>query len=134
MKESLQPGVKSTVEIMVDDARAIAFMGDELRVYATPAIVNDLEYAALELIAAHLDAGESTVGAHVEIRHLKPTPIGFPVIHHLEVTSVEGRMVTVSVSVRDALEEVATASHTRAVVSVEKLAKGVAAKRAALES
>ena len=66
MKASLEPGVVTEVEYIVDDARAISFMGDDLRVYATPCIVHDLAYACRDLILAHLDDGQDTRPATVE--------------------------------------------------------------------
>lgn len=54
MRDSIKPGLERTVTHTVDDARAIDFMGADLRVYATPAIVNDLEYGCRDLLKMHL--------------------------------------------------------------------------------
>lgn len=132
MKASLVPGVVTEVEHTVDDARAISFMGDDLRVYATPSIVHDLEYACRDLILAHLEDGQDTVGARVEIEHLKPTPLGMAVRHVVTVEEVKGRSVTCSIEVHDAMEKVATARHTRFIVDVVRLKKAVAQKRDAM--
>ena len=132
MKASLVPGVVSETEHTVDESRAISFMGDELRVYATPNVVQDLEYACRDLILAHLDEGQDTVGARVEIEHMKPTPMGMTVRHVVTVEEVEGRSVTCSVEVHDAMEKVATARHTRFIVDVARLKKAVAQKREAM--
>ena len=132
MKASLVPGVVSETEHTVDESRAISFMGDELRVYATPNVVQDLEYACRDLILAHLDEGQDTVGARVEIEHMKPTPMGMTVRHVVTVEEVEGRSVTCSVEVHDTMEKVATARHTRFIVDVARLKKAVAQKREAM--
>ena len=81
MKDTLKAGLQRRVELTVDAPKTIDFMGDDLRVYATPQIVNDLEYACRDLILQQLDDGEDTVGASVEIQHAKPTPLGFKVTH-----------------------------------------------------
>ena len=128
MKSTLMPGLTVEVRHTVDDVRAISFMGDDLRVYATPCIVHDLEYACRDLILEHLEDGEDSVGARVEIEHLKPTPIGFGVRHVITVEEVSSRSVTCSVAVHDDLEKVATARHTRFVVDVARLKKMVAQK------
>jgi predicted thioesterase len=133
MKDTLKAGVTKEFHHTVDDARAISFMGDDLRVYATPSIVNDLEYACRDLILEHLDEGQDTVGARVEIDHLKPTPIGKPVRHIVTVEEVKGRSVTCTVDVHDAIEKVASARHTRFIVDIARLRKAVAQKRAAME-
>ena len=67
MKPILAKGVTATKRYTVDKDRTIDFMGDDLRVYATPQIVHDLEYACRNLILEHLDEGEDTVGAKIEI-------------------------------------------------------------------
>jgi fluoroacetyl-CoA thioesterase len=129
MKSTLTPGLSVEVHHTVDDTRAISFMGDELRVYATPCIVHDLEYACRDLILEHLEEGQDSVGARVEIEHLKPTPMGLGVRHVVTVDEVDGRSVTCSVTVHDDIEKVATARHTRFIIDVARLKKMVAQKR-----
>ncbi|MBU2531369.1 MAG: LysR family transcriptional regulator [Alphaproteobacteria bacterium] len=130
MKSTMVPGLVREIEVIVDDSRAISFMGDDLRVYATPSIVSDLEYACRDFILEHLDAGQDTVGARVEIEHLKPTPMGMAARLVIKVEEVKGRSVTCSIEVHDAVERVATARHMRFVVDVDRLRKAVAQKRA----
>lgn len=132
MKDTLKPGVTAEVKIIVDDTRAISFMGDELRVYATPWVVSDLEYACRDLILQHLDEGQDSVGARVEIEHLKPTPLGMAVRHIVTVEEVKSRSVTCTIEVHDDLERVATARHTRFIVDIARLKKAVAQKRQAM--
>jgi hypothetical protein len=43
MKDSLVVGISTTVKILIDQDRTIAFMGNEGRVYATPSMVLDIE-------------------------------------------------------------------------------------------
>lgn len=128
---ALKPGLSREFRHTVDDVRAIRFMGEELRVYATPWIVSDLEYACRDLILEHLDEGKDTVGARVEIDHLKPTPMGMAVRHVVTVEAVEGRSVTCRVEVFDVVEKVATARHTRFIVDVARLKKMVEQKKQA---
>ncbi len=132
MTDALKPGMTYTRRITIGEDRTINFMGDDLRVYATPHVVSDLEYACRDFIKEHLPEGQDSVGAHVEIRHLKPTPLGMEARHELTVSKVEGRNVTCSIEVFDALEKVATASHTRFVVDIERLKRAIAQKREAI--
>jgi fluoroacetyl-CoA thioesterase len=132
MKPTLVQGLTRETTLTVDNARAISFMGDDLRVYATPSIVHDLEYACRDLILEHLEDGLDSVGARVEIEHLKPTPMGMTVRHVVVVEVVKGRSVTCTVEVHDALEKVATARHTRFVINIARLKKVVAQKREAM--
>ncbi|MCW5637158.1 MAG: LysR family transcriptional regulator, partial [Rubrivivax sp.] len=76
MKPTLQPGLAAEVSFEVDRARTIDFMGEAARVYATPVLVRDIEVACRDLLLAHLDPGEDSVGTRVEIDHLAATLLG----------------------------------------------------------
>ena len=45
-------------------------------VLATPVMIMAMENAALNAIKPYLDAGESALGTHVDVRHLAATPVG----------------------------------------------------------
>ena len=130
MKASLKPGLESAKTVEVDESRCIGFMGREAAVYATPRMVNDVEYACRDFLLSHLDAGEDSVGAHVSIDHLAPTPMGLSVSIHLRVAEVDRRKVVFEFSVRDPVEEVGRGKHVRFVVETAKTRERLAAKRA----
>jgi fluoroacetyl-CoA thioesterase len=132
MKASLQPGVSRVNRITVDTGRTISFMGDEGRVYATPWMVGDMEYTCRDLLIAHSDAGEDSVGIEVVVKHLAPTLPGMTVEITARVAAVEGRKVTFDVVARDELEEVGRGTHTRFVVDVGKTIQRLKAKAARL--
>jgi predicted thioesterase len=132
MPHDIPIGATFTRTVTVDDARAIGFMGPELRVYATPAIVQDLEFACRDWLVGQLDAEHDSVGFLVEIQHKRGTPLGAVVTHDGRVAAVERNRVTFEVVVRDTLEEIASARHTRVIVEKAKLARLIEAKRARL--
>ena len=70
MKPSLQPGLTSVKRIAIDRDRTISFMGEDARVYATPRLIGDIEYTCRDLIVAHADPGEDSVGMEVAVKHL----------------------------------------------------------------
>jgi len=120
MRDTLAAGVTKTDRIKVDEPRTIGFMGEEGRVYATPALVADIEMACRNLLLEHLDEGEDSVGTRVEIDHLAPTPLGLPVEITATVAEVKGRAVTFDVTARDSLDEIGRCRHYRFVVDVDK--------------
>jgi predicted thioesterase len=130
MKPTLAPGIGTTRAIEIDEARCIGFMGKEGMVYATPKMVSDVEYTCREFLLQHLDPGEDTVGAHVSIDHLAPTPLGMQATVEIRITEVDRRKVVASFSVRDAVEEVGRGTHVRFVVDTAKTRERLAAKRA----
>lgn len=130
MKESLQAGLKISRRYDVDKDKTIDFMGDDLRVYATPMMVMDVERTCLALMAEHADEGESSVGARVEIDHMGPTLMNMWVEVRAEVVEVKGPKVVFEVEIHDALDQVGKARHIRFMI--DKMAqKGRLEKKAA---
>ena len=130
MKPSLAAGASATARIVVDRDRTIDFMGEKARVYATPMLVRDVEIAARDLVARHLDAGEDTVGIRIELDHLAATLLGMPVELSLAVSVVEGRVVTVDFEGRDGIDVICRGRHRRFVVDVAATQARLAAKAA----
>lgn len=128
MKDSLQPGVASTVTFEVDRERTIDFMGESARVYATPMLVRDIEVACRNLLLDHVDAGEDSVGTRVEIDHIGATLLGMKVTLTVRVASVAGRSVVFEIEGSDAVEPIVRGRHARFVVDVQKTAQRLAAK------
>lgn len=129
MKSSLKVGLAASKTVEIDESRCIGFMGKEAAVYATPRMVNDVEYACRDMLLAHLEAGEDSVGAHVSIDHLAPTPMGMKVTLELEIVELDRRKVVFDFSVKD-IEEVGRGRHVRYVVETAKTRERLAAKRA----
>ena len=130
MKSSLKNGLAFSKRVVVDESRVIGFMGKEGAVYATPRMVSDVEYTCRDFLLQHLDEGEDSVGAHVSIDHLAPTPMGLEVSVEIKVAEVDRRKVTFEFSVRDPVEEVGRGRHVRFVVETAKTRERLAAKRA----
>ena len=128
MKPTLNAGLEATRTVTVDRERTIDFMGEAARVYATPMLVRDLEIACRELLLAHLDPSEDSVGTRVEIDHLAPTLLGMAVELRVRVAAVDGRAVSFEIEGHDPVERICRAKHTRFVVDVARTAQRLAAK------
>ena len=134
MQDTLAPGLARTERLTVDGARSIDFLGEANRVYATPSMINDVEYACLRLLAEHLDEGESSVGVHVAMDHLGATPIGNDVEIRVEVTEVDARKITLVAEIRDDEEIVGRGRHQRFVIDVARQSERIRAKAERLRS
>jgi fluoroacetyl-CoA thioesterase len=132
MKPSLQPGLSTVKRIAIDRDRTIDFMGEDARVYATPRLIGDIEMTCRDLIVAHADDGEDSVGMEVAIKHLAPTLAGSTVEISVKVAAIDGRKVTFEVSAKDELDTVSAGSHTRFVVDVARTKERLKAKAAKL--
>ena len=128
MKNTLAAGIAGSREIVVDRDRTIDFMGEAARVYATPMLVRDIEMTCRELLLAHLDQGEDSVGTRVELDHLAPTLLGMKVRIEARIAEVKGRAVAFEVSAHDGLDAICRCKHGRYVVDVKQTEARLAAK------
>jgi predicted thioesterase len=130
MKPSLVTGATATSQLVVDRARTIDFMGEKARVYSTPMLVLDIEVACRNLLLAHLDPGEDSVGTRIELDHLAPTLMDMPVTLTVTVAEVKGRAVTLDIEGRDSVDAICRGKHMRFVVDVKSTEGRLAAKAA----
>ena len=130
MKDTLKPGLTATRRITVDRPRTVDFLGETLRVYATPELVRDFEQTCRDFLLAHVDAGEDSVGTGITVTHSGATLLGMQVDVSITVAKVDGRLVSFDLLAKDGAEEISRGTHTRFVVEVEKLRSRVAAKAA----
>ena len=120
MKEALKIGSQIIVKRVVDAEKTILFMGDDLGIYSTPSMVFDLEIACRQLLLEHHDVGEDSVGSRVEIDHLAPTLLGQIIEIKCTVIELNFPKVVFEVEVKDEIDLIGTAVHTRFVIDVLK--------------
>jgi len=128
VKSSLVPGISTVRELTVDRDRTIDFMGEAARVYATPMLLRDIEMTCRELLLAHLDPGEDSVGMRVELDHLAATLLGMRVKIDARVAEVKGRAVAFDVTAHDGVDQICRCKHGRFIVDVKQTEARLAAK------
>lgn len=128
MKSGLQAGATTTRRITIDKPRTVDFLGENLRVYATPELVRDYEVTCREFLLGYCDAGEDSVGTGISVTHSGATLLGMNVEITVTVKAVEGRKLSFELLARDGGEEISRGEHGRFIVEVEKLRSRVAAK------
>ncbi len=119
-------GMKGTAEALVereDTAREVG--SGDLLVYATPCMVALMEGAACEALAPALKETETTVGTMLAIEHIAATPVGLEVRAEAEVTAVDGRVITFSVTAWDEAGEIGKGTHKRVLVNSQKFLEKV---------
>ena len=127
----IKAGMKEEVSHLVEDQHTAEHVGSgSMRVLATPMMIAFMEQVARDLLARHLPVGYSSVGVHVDVRHLAPTPLGGTVRVKCEVLEVDGSKVTFSVQAWDRVEQVGEGKHQRVVINEERFFSRVNAKAA----
>jgi fluoroacetyl-CoA thioesterase len=85
-------------------------------VYGTPFMILLMEIASSRAIAPHLPEGFVSVGTHVDVRHLAPTPLGRTVMASARVIEKTRTSVVFSVEARDGERLIGEGRHRRGVV------------------
>ena len=89
---------------------------DEHRVLSSPAMIMEMELACVDAVRDHLGEGESSVGFHVDVKHLAPVPVGEKVSTTATLIDIDGKKLKFHVDARFGNILIGTGIHRRAVV------------------
>lgn len=121
IKHKLAPNQTRSKVFTVEPNHTADHIGSgSIKVLATPAMIAFMEITARELLDAHLPDGFSSVGTHVNVRHLAPSPLGSQITIKAEITAVEGAKVTLEVEAWEGEILVGSGSHTRHLVEMAR--------------
>jgi predicted thioesterase len=114
-------GLIGEIEHLVTESDTAVNWGSGLvPVFGTPSLVGLMEASAVKALEGHLPDGQTTVGGHIDVRHLAATPVGMQVRARAELISMEGRKLTFRIEAWDEVEKIGEAVHERFVIDKEK--------------
>jgi len=91
--------------------------------YSTPAMVAHIEGLCLKMLIPFQDAGESSVGYRVDVKHMAATPIGMKVTVKGKVREQDGRKVVFDVEVyNETGVKIGEGMHERRVIDMSRFA------------
>ena len=129
MAQGPRVGLVGEVEHEVEPYMLASAVGSgSLEVLATPWLVALMEAAACAALEGTLEAGQTSVGVRLDVRHLAPTPLGVTVRARAELTEVDGRRLVFRVEAHDAAERIGEGTHERTIVDGQRLLARAAAK------
>lgn len=125
----LKIGIEGKASVVVNsDNTAMAYGSGGVNVFATPAMVALMEKAALSSVDSLLEAGYTTVGTKMEVKHMAATPIGMEVTATSRLVEVNGKRLLFNIEVRDEIDLVGTGIHERFIVELASFIKRVEGK------
>lgn len=88
--------------------------------YSTPSMIELMERASIQAVDGLLEAGQTSVGFEVNVRHLAPADIGATITAHAELTGVDRNRLTFRVEAYDGDRKIGEGSHRRALISTNR--------------
>ena len=124
------PGLTGQSEMMVREGDLVSQLGSiDVDVLSTPRLIQLMEAAAIKAIQEFIPSDQLSLGTHVRIKHLSPTPLGMKVIAHAILKEVNKNRLIFLVDAYDEVEKVAEGEHERLLVSKEGFLQKVKKKR-----
>ena len=112
----LEAGITNTETTMVTEQNtALALGSGTVEVFATPAMINLIEYTCARSVENELEAGQTTVGTNLNISQS-------------ELVKVDGRALSFEVEVVDEQGIVGRGTHDRFIVDKERFQSKANAK------
>lgn len=117
----METGIKGIQEIIVTEELTAAHIGSGLvKVFATPMMIALMEKTCASSVEPHLEAGQGTVGTHVNVSHSAATPVGMKVRCESELVEVDRRRLTFRVTASDERGIIGEGTHERFIIDSAK--------------
>ena len=135
MKTSLKPGLKYSFSYVVPENKTVPYTYQESpiiagmpKVFATGFMIVLMEWTCTQLLAPHLDAGEGSLGTHIDVSHLAATVPGQTVAVDVELAEVQGRKLAFKVRAHDGIDLIGEGRHERVIVAWDRFNAKLAEK------
>jgi predicted thioesterase len=124
----IEVGASTSWQLRVDESMTADKWGNAgVFVLATPHLVGLLEGTCVRVIQPQLEPGWSSVGSHIDLRHLKATPVGDTLTLSADVIQIDGRRVTFRVKAEDSGGVAGEGIHERVLIDLARFLQRVGA-------
>ena len=129
-KVMITPGIKGHIEQIVSEQLCADKIGSGLvKVFATPMMIALMEQTCNESVTPYLEAGQGTVGTHINVSHCAATPVGMKVWCDSELIDVDRRRLTFKVTAFDEKGLIGEGTHERFIIDTAKFQQKTNEKR-----
>ncbi len=110
-------GLKGQARVVVAERHTARAVGSGMvEVFASPMMIALMEAAAVECVEARMPPGSITLGIHLDVHHVLPTPMGRTVVATAVLTAIDGRRLDFDVEAHDGATRIGHGRHTRIIV------------------
>ena len=108
------------VAVVTEEDTAQAQGSGLVPVFSTPRMIALMEQAAVNAVQSFLLPGRTTVGTRLDVTHDAATPVGMRVWAEAELTAIDRRALTFSVSAYDEAGLIGRGEHKRFLIDDAK--------------
>lgn len=105
--------------IVKKEHTASAYGSGSINVFATPAMIGLIENAALKCVDEALGQDYSTVGIHLDVKHVAATPMGMEAKAVAELIEVDRKKLKFKVTAFDEEKKIGEGFHSRYIINKE---------------
>jgi len=118
---NLKVGMKNESRFIVEEKHTAAAYGSgTLYVFSTPAMIGLIENSALNCVDSIIGEKYSTVGIHLDVKHIAATKMGQKVRAISELIEIEGKKLIFKVEAFDEEKKIGEGYHSRYIIDFEK--------------
>lgn len=125
----IELGTKGHYEQTVTDEVCADRIGSGLvKVFATPMMIALMEQTCNESVVPMLEAGQGTVGTHIDVSHCAATPVGMRVWCDSELIEIDRRRLVFKVAAYDERGIIGEGKHERFIIDTAKFQEKINSK------
>lgn len=116
----LELGLQNEIKLYVtEENTASRLHSGALPVYATPAMIANMEACCAECVEPHMEKGCTTVGIRLDVSHDAATPIGEEITVRCKLVNIDRRKLTFEVTAFSRLEQIGHGTHERFIITAD---------------
>ena len=129
LTDFIKPGFTREETFTVEEEHTAYHIGSgDERVLGTPWMISFMERVSNRLVGQSLPKGFMSVGMHVDVKHLAPTPMKALIRVRVEILEVIKNQVILRVEAWDPRDKIGEGLHKRAVVEKARFMERVIVK------
>ena len=132
----IAPGLRHSQTMVVEQSHTVPHVAPEWpgfvdmpEVLATAMMVGFVEQTCIQALRTYLTPEQGTVGTHIDLGHVSPTPTGMTFTADVELLEVDGRSLLFKVACRDEAGPIGEGLHRRAIIDRERFERRLREKQ-----
>lgn len=122
----IKEGLTHTSKVKISPALTALAMGSgDLEVFATPGMIALMENAAMNAVKSELEDGYTTVGAHIDVSHIRPSKRDRDISATAALIKIDGKKLLFNVEAYEGDILIGKGTHLRVIIHKDSFLKNL---------